>query len=86
MRRSRRTWANAPPRPTSRAESRRRLEVTRRNVAEHQERNADLSPEDLDEQSGEELPEREAMSVVDPNAAAGLTVLAPTEPDPDTQS
>ena len=51
-------------------------------MAEQAKTGGDLSPEDLDEQLAEELPEREAMSVVDPNAAAGLTVLTPTAPDP----
>ncbi len=55
-------------------------------MAEQPEPGDELSPDKLEEQSGEELPEREAMSVVDPNAAAGLTVLTPTEPDADADA
>jgi hypothetical protein len=60
--------------------------VTRRNVVEQPETSGELGPEDVEAQSGEELPDREAMSVVDPNAAAGLTVLTPAEPDQDSGS
>ena len=37
-----------------------------------------LSPEELDAQSGEELPDREVMSVISPDPDAGLTGLVDT--------
>jgi hypothetical protein len=36
----------------------------------------DLTPEELAEQQGEELPEREAMSLVDANVAAPVNAAA----------
>jgi len=36
----------------------------------------DLTPDELDEQTGEELPEREAMSLIDANVAAPVNAAA----------
>jgi len=35
-----------------------------------------LTPDELDEQNGEELPEREAMSLIDANVAAPVNAAA----------
>ena len=36
----------------------------------------DLTPEELDEQEGEELPERQALSLIDANVAAPVNAAA----------
>ena len=36
----------------------------------------ELTPEELEEQSGEELPERQAMSLIDANVAAPVNAAA----------
>jgi hypothetical protein len=40
------------------------------------ERPAELTPEELEAQQGEELPDREAMSLVDANVAAPVNAAA----------
>ncbi len=39
-----------------------------------------LSPEDLEAQQGEELPDRKAMSVFDPGVDGGFWHIMPVEP------
>jgi hypothetical protein len=41
----------------------------------------ELTPEELEEQNGEELPDREVMSVINPGAD-GIASTAPFEPLP----
>jgi hypothetical protein len=41
----------------------------------------ELTPEELEEQNGEELPDREVMSVINPGAD-GVATIAPFEPPP----
>jgi hypothetical protein len=41
----------------------------------------ELTPDDLEEQNGEELPDREVMSVINPGAD-GIASTAPFEPLP----
>ncbi len=41
----------------------------------------ELTPEELDEQNGEKLPDREVMSVINPGAD-GIVSTAPFEPGP----
>jgi hypothetical protein len=85
MRLSRRTWANAPPRrtfPVAAMSLRSRLDKRRRTVVTKPETRDDRAPEELDEQKGEELPGRKAMSLIEAipagpgNAAAALTILS----------
>ena len=40
------------------------------------ERRDELTPEELDQQRGEELPDREAMSLINANVAAPVNVAA----------
>jgi len=48
-------------------------------MAEKEER--DLTEEELEEQNGEPLPDREAMSLIVPPAGAdGIATIAPNEP------
>jgi hypothetical protein len=43
----------------------------------------ELTPEELEEQNGEPLPDREAMSVITPPSGAdGIATIAPDEPPP----
>jgi hypothetical protein len=41
------------------------------------ENREELSEEELDAEEGEELPDREAMSVITPDAAVGFTQVIP---------
>lgn len=43
------------------------------------EKEAELTPEELEEQDGEELPDREAMSIIDPTHGPPFPTL-PVEP------
>jgi hypothetical protein len=73
MRQSRRTWASPHRHPTSRAAAPSPLDRhdKRGEITLTQLRNKDdLTPEELDEQDCEELPERQAMSLIDANVAA----------------
>src|SRR6266513_862007 len=85
MRRSPRTWGNLPPPPGSPAAAAFppiRSSDPRRNAVGGPKSGDDLTPEELDEQEGDELPERQAMSLIDANvagpvnAAAALNVLS----------
>lgn len=49
-----------------------------KTVAEHDEK--EMSAEDLEEQNGEPLPDREAMSLITPPGADGIGAIAPVEP------
>ena len=41
----------------------------------------ELTPEELEEQNGEPLPDREAMSIIAPPAGAdGIATIAPNDP------
>jgi len=41
----------------------------------------ELTPEELEEQNGEELPDREVMSLITPPSGAdGIATIAPNEP------
>ena len=45
----------------------------------------ELSPEELEEQSGEPLPDREVLSIFDmPGGGLGPPDLGPTEPPPES--
>ena len=46
-----------------------------------QQDEAALTPEELEEQNGEQLPDREVMSVINPGAD-GIVSTAPFEPSP----
>jgi hypothetical protein len=46
-------------------------------------RDEELTPEELEEQNGEPLPDREAMSVIAPPAGAdGIATIGPDPPAP----
>jgi hypothetical protein len=49
-------------------------------VAEREKKEEELTPEELEEQDGEPLPDREAMSVVTPPGADGIAGIVPNEP------
>jgi hypothetical protein len=49
-------------------------------VAEKEQK--ELTPEELEEQDGEPLPDREAMSLITPPGADGIATIAPDEPPP----
>jgi hypothetical protein len=51
-------------------------------MAEQDER--EMSAEDLEEQNGEPLPDREAMSLITPPGADGIGTIAPVEPPAET--
>ena len=79
MRRSRRTWANPHPRPTSPAAAafpRNRFDKSRGRALTQWRSEDELTLEELDEQDCEELPERQAMSLVDANVAAPVNAAA----------
>jgi hypothetical protein len=45
------------------------------------DKNDELTPEELEEQDGEELPDREVMSLITPPTGAdGIATIAPNEP------
>ena len=46
----------------------------------HKENKEELAPEELEEQNGEELPDREAMSLITPPGADGIATIAPNKP------
>jgi hypothetical protein len=50
----------------------------RRNVAEKDDR--ELTEDELEEQNGEQLPDREVMSIINPGAD-GIATIAPVEPE-----
>jgi hypothetical protein len=79
MRRSRRMWAKVHPRPTSPVAAvspPNRLDNTRGELAAQRQNRDELTPDELGEQSGEELPERQAMSLIDANPAATVNAAA----------
>jgi hypothetical protein len=45
-------------------------------MAEHPEKRDELTPEELEAQRAEELPDREAMSLIDGNVAAPINAAA----------
>jgi hypothetical protein len=48
---------------------------------DEKKREEELSPEKLEEQNGEELPDREVMSLITPPTGAdGIATIAPNEP------
>jgi hypothetical protein len=55
-------------------------------VATEKQPHADeLTKEELEDQNGEELPDREAMSLITPPGGAdGIATITPIEPDPET--
>jgi hypothetical protein len=50
--------------------------VTRTTTTEDAMNEQELTPEELDEESGEELPDREAMSLINGNVAAPINAAA----------
>jgi hypothetical protein len=79
MRRSRRTWGNAPPRPGSPVVApplRGLPDETRRNALTKRKTRDELAADELEQEDGEELPEREAMSLIDANVAAPVNAAA----------
>jgi hypothetical protein len=51
-------------------------------VAKEKDEQQELTPEEVEEQNGEALPDREVMSVINPGAD-GIVSTAPFEPLPD---
>ena len=51
-------------------------------MAEKKTKEEELTPEELEEQNGEELPDREVMSLITPPPAGadGIATIAPDEP------
>jgi hypothetical protein len=47
-------------------------ELTRRKVTDMSDKERELTPEELDEQAAAELPDREAMSLINANVAAPI--------------
>jgi len=46
-----------------------------------EKKDKELTPEELEDQNGEELPDREVMSLITPPAGAdGIATIAPDEP------
>jgi hypothetical protein len=45
-----------------------------------EKREDELTEEELNEQNGEQLPDREAMSLITPPGADGIGTIAPVEP------
>jgi hypothetical protein len=52
-------------------------------VAKEHDHEHELTPEELEEQNGEELPDREAMSIINPGVD-GISTIAPIEPTVET--
>jgi hypothetical protein len=79
MRRSRRMWASLHRHPTSPAAAAFPLDRSDkpggRTLRELKSRD-ELTPEELDEQDCEELPERQAVSLIRANAAAPVNAAA----------
>ena len=50
-------------------------------MAKKQQKSEELTPEELEQQNGEELPDREAMSLINPGVD-GIATVAPFEPLP----
>jgi hypothetical protein len=50
-------------------------------VAKKKDEQHELTPEEVDEQNGEELPDREVMSLINPGVD-GVASTAPFEPQP----
>jgi hypothetical protein len=48
-------------------------------MAKKQAHKDELTPEEVEEQNGETLPDREAMSVINPGVD-GISTIAPVEP------
>jgi hypothetical protein len=53
----------------------------RREVVMAEKEERELTPEEIEEQNGERLPDREAMSLITPPGGAdGIATIAPDEP------
>jgi len=60
------------------------LETKRGDVVTEKEER-ELTPDEIEEQNGEPLPDREAMSLITPPIGAdGIATLAPVEPPSET--